>query len=217
MDAKTREWARTHLQKRAAEDPTFRQALLADPRAAITQEFGEGVPPDYEFQVVEETPTRLCLVLSPPGPNRSSRVTLREVTAENVRSVCNLEVKEEQRGFVATNAVSIAQAHFAPKAWFRAVYADDTPVGFVMLRDDPEAARYYVWRFMVGGEYQGYGFGQRAMEQVIEYVRTRPGATEVTLSYVPGEGSARDFYRRLGFEDTGETHGGECVMRLALG
>jgi diamine N-acetyltransferase len=216
MDVNTREWIRTQLQKRAAEDPNFRKALLDNPRAAIEHEFGEGLPPEYELQVFEETPTRLCLVLPPPAPNRSSVVTLREVTADNVRGVCNLEVKPEQRGFVATNAVSIAQAHFAPKAWFRAIYADDTPVGFVMLRDDPEAARYYVWRFMVAGEYQGCGFGRRAMEHVIDYVRTRPGATQITLSYVPGDGGPRDFYQGLGFEDTGEKHGGECVMRLAL-
>jgi hypothetical protein len=31
--------------------------------------------------------------------------------------------------------VSIAQVHFRPEAWFRAICADDTPVGFVMLYD----------------------------------------------------------------------------------
>ena len=35
-------------------------------------------------------------------------------------------------------AFSIAEAHFSPLAWFRAVYAGDTPVGFVMLSDDPD-------------------------------------------------------------------------------
>jgi diamine N-acetyltransferase len=216
MDAKTREWARGHIQKRAAENPEFCQALLADPRQAIKQEFGQDLPPELDLQVYEDTSTRFCVVLPLPPPNRDSIVTLREITAETVRSVCELEVKPEQRGFVATNAVSIAQAHFAPKAWFRAVYADETPVGFVMLQDDPDTPRYYVWRFMIAGEYQGLGFGHRAMELVIAYVRTRPVATEITLSYVPGEGSARDFYERLGFQDTGEQHGPESVMRLVL-
>ena len=31
--------------------------------------------------------------------------------------------------------MSISEAHFWPTGWFRAIYADDTPVGFVMIDD----------------------------------------------------------------------------------
>ncbi len=60
-------------------------------------------------------------------------VSLRAITAETVRTICALEVRQEQRSYVADNALSIAQAHFVPGAWFRAVYAGETPVGFGML------------------------------------------------------------------------------------
>ena len=43
----------------------------------------------------------------------------------------------DQRSFVAPNAVSIAEAHFAPGHWMRAIYADGQPVGFVLTFDDP--------------------------------------------------------------------------------
>ena len=46
-----------------------------------------------------------------------------------------MKVKPEQEGLVAPNSVSIAEAHFWPTGWFRAIYADDTPVGFVMIDD----------------------------------------------------------------------------------
>ena len=65
-----------------------------------------------------------------PTITRDSTVSLREVTADTVRMICRLDVSEEQKHFVAPNAVSIAQAYFEPKAWFRAIYADETPVGF---------------------------------------------------------------------------------------
>ena len=52
-----------------------------------------------------------------------SDVTLREVAAETLRAVCTLDVRPEQRNYVAANALSIAQAYFEPKAWFRAIYA----------------------------------------------------------------------------------------------
>ena len=64
-----------------------------------------------------------------------ARVTLRDITAATVRAICDLETKEAQKGFVAPNAVSIAQAHFEPAARFKAVYADETPVSFAMWGD----------------------------------------------------------------------------------
>jgi diamine N-acetyltransferase len=63
-------------------------------------------------------------------------VSLHEITANTVREITNLSVSPEQQRFVASNAVSLAQALFSPDAWYRAIYADDTPAGFVMLYDE---------------------------------------------------------------------------------
>jgi diamine N-acetyltransferase len=145
------------------------------------------------------------------------QVTLREITADTVRAICALEVAPGQRGFVAPNAVSIAQAHFEPKAWFRAIYAGDAPVGFVMLHDDPEEQEYFLWRFMIAAEHQGKGYGRRALDLVVEHLRGRPGATALLSSYVPGEGGPGPFYLRYGFVETGEVDDGERVIRLDLG
>ena len=147
---------------------------------------------------------------------RDAVVSLREVTADTVRAIIRLKVKPTQTHFVAENATSIAQAYFEPKAWFRAIYADETPVGFVMLFDDPEKPEYFLWRYMIDGRYQGLGFGRRALELFIDHVRTRPNATELFTSYVPGEGSPGPFYIRLGFEETGEVDDGENVVKLVL-
>lgn len=150
-------------------------------------------------------------------PTRTSIVSLREVTRENLRDVMKLEVAEAQNKFVAPNTVSIAQAHFYPeKAWFRAIYADETPVGFMMLSDEPRKPEYFLWRLMIAVEYQGLGFGAQAIKLLIAYVKTRPQATELFTSYVPGEGSPGDFYHKLGFVDTGEVEEGENVARLPL-
>jgi hypothetical protein len=51
-------------------------------------------------------------------------VTLREISAATVRQITDLAVAPEQQRFVATNAVSLAEALFTPEAWYRAVYAD---------------------------------------------------------------------------------------------
>ena len=63
-------------------------------------------------------------------------ITLREITRHSVRDIIRLKVKPKQERFVATNSDSIAEAHFHEVAWIRAIFADDTPVGFVMLHDE---------------------------------------------------------------------------------
>ncbi len=145
-----------------------------------------------------------------------SDVSLREITRETVGAVCALEVAPEQTEFVASNAHSIAEAHFQPKAWFRAVYAGEEPVGFVMLYDDPGAGRYFLWRFMIAAEHQGKGYGKAALDLLVEYVRTRPNATELQCSYLPGDGGPGRFYANYGFVETGEVAHGENVISLAL-
>ena len=143
-------------------------------------------------------------------------LSLREVTQETVNSILNLRVTKEQEQFVASNAVSIAEAHFSEDAWFRAIYADETPIGFLMLSDQPDKGEYFLWRFMVDVQHQGKGYGSRALELLIDHVKTRPNAKELFLSHVPGTGSPEGFYRRLGFEHTGEQAGDELVMKLTL-
>ena len=143
-------------------------------------------------------------------------VELREVTADTVRAICELKVAPFQEAFVAPNPVSIAEAYFHPTAWFRAIYADGEPVGFVMLDDDASNSSYNLWRLMIADGLQGRGYGRRTIELVLDYVRTRPGATALTTSWVPDERGPEEFYRKLGFELTGEMDGGEVVGRLAL-
>ena len=64
-----------------------------------------------------------------------------------------------QRSFVAPNAVSIAEAHFNPGHWMRAIYADGQPVGFVLTFDDPSEG-YFLWRFMIAAGHQRRGIGR---------------------------------------------------------
>ena len=152
-----------------------------------------------------------------PSVSRQSVVSLREVTRENLRAILRLKVAPEQEQFVASNAISIAEAHFYPEvAWFRAIYADETPVGFMMLSDDAARPRYFLWRLMIDARYQKFGFAAKAMELLLDYVRTRPGAKEIFLSCVPGEGSPSGFYEKLGFALTGEIDRDEVIMRRDL-
>jgi diamine N-acetyltransferase len=152
----------------------------------------------------------------------ADQVTLREITAETVRAVIKLSVTEYQNRFVAPNAVSLAQALFAPDAWYRAIYLGEEPVGFVMLSDDsllepmPANPEIGVWRFMVDAKHQRKGIGRVAMLLVIEHVRSKGIFKKLKLSYVPGEGGPEPLYLSLGFRPTGELDEREVVMELPL-
>jgi hypothetical protein len=54
------------------------------------------------------------------------------------------------------------------------------------------------------------------MDLVIDYVRTRPDAAGLFVSYVPGPGSPKEFYEGLGFADTGRVEGGEVETFLVF-
>lgn len=141
-------------------------------------------------------------------------VELREITSESVRAICKLEVAGDQRLFVAPNAVSIAQAHFTPGHWMRAIYADGRPVGFVLTLDEPSEGGF-LWRFMIAAGHQRRGIGRSAMRQVLEHWREL-GVTAARTSVVRSNTGATRLYESLGFRLTGEEDDGELVMSLEM-
>ena len=107
-----------------------------------------------------------------------TEVTLREITKETVREILDLKVAPAQDNLVAPNAVSIAEAYFEEKSWFRAIYANETPVGFVMTAEDHDRPFFYLWRYMIDAKYQGKGYGAKALNLLIERIKAFPNATE---------------------------------------
>ena len=156
-----------------------------------------------------------------------SPVSLVAITRDNLREFLRLKVAPAQEGFVASNAVSIAQAHFHPEAWFRGIVAGGVPVGFAMLEDwsqspgsapeDWRRERYVgLWRFMIDARFQSLGFGARALRLLIDHARGVSGAKSMLLGFIDAPGGPEGFYRRCGFERTGEMDEDEHVMRLAF-
>ena len=149
-------------------------------------------------------------------------VSLREITDDNRAAVEALTVTEDQSYYVASVTKSLEDAEEYPdaKAWYRAVYADDEPVGFVMISDgitvdDPSyVGPYYVWRLLVDHRFQGRGYGSAALDLVVEHVRTRPDARTLLVSHVVGPTSPGSFYVQYGFRPTGAIHEGEPLLEL---
>jgi diamine N-acetyltransferase len=151
-------------------------------------------------------------------------VTLREIDDANRDAVLGLQVAAAQERFVSSVPESLAIAADYPhaKPWYRAVFAGDEPVGFVMLSwnvepQPPEIiGPWFLWKLLIDERHQGRGYGREVVRQVAELVGAE-GATELFTSYVPEDGGPAGFYKRLGFVPTGEVDGdGEIIMRLEL-
>jgi GNAT superfamily N-acetyltransferase len=151
-------------------------------------------------------------------------INLREITEENREAVLALRTTPDQERFVSPVPDSLEEAEEYPQAnpWFRAVYADDEPVGFVMISWDvppqpPEIfGPWFLWKLLIDRRYQRLGYGQEVVRQVVDLVREH-GGTELLTSHVPGEGGPIGFYTKLGFVPTGELDPeGEIILRLPI-
>jgi len=131
-------------------------------------------------------------------------INLKEITSKNLKSIIDLNVKDDQKDYVASNSVSIAQGHYSNSAWFKGIFNDNRPVGFVMLDLIKEEHKCFLWRFMIDHKYQGKGFGKIALTQVIDFVRSLNLYTYIATSYVPAENGAGGFYKNFGFIESKE-------------
>lgn len=151
-------------------------------------------------------------------------VTFRQITTGNLELVLALRTTPEQERFVSSVASSMAEAAECPEAkpWYRAVYSDERPVGFVMLGWNVEPqppdikGPWFLWKLLIDHRHQSQGYGEEVLRQIAELVRGK-GGTELLTSCVPGEDGPAGFYSRLGFTPTGDVDtDGEVIMRLEL-
>ena len=156
----------------------------------------------------------------------TATVALREIGWDNLHTVLALEIEPAQQRFVASNAVSLAEAHFNPGAWFKGVYADEVLVGFVMLFDptipgaiasDPvEPTDMVLWRLMIDRRYQRQGLGRRTLDAVRRHAIGLSRFRRLLTSYVPGRGGPKDFYLSHGFVETGRLWDEGTEVEIAL-
>lgn len=148
------------------------------------------------------------------SPEQLADLSLREITCDNFWKVVELSVTPPQQEFVASNAVSIAQAKVQTECVPLAVYLGGRPVGFVMYCLDRQEREYWIYRVMVDQRFQSLGIGRRALELLLTRIRADGQHHKVYISFEPTNHWARSLYERLGFVDDGREVEGETVYRL---
>ena len=153
-------------------------------------------------------------------PSRQDEFELIELTVR-AREFLRLDVREDQRGLVASVAESYSDALFPPEdpngpplVWIRGVLRNSEPAGFVMCADQTEQQKDpWLWRLLVDKSHQGFGVGTFAVTSVIERYREL-GMQRILTAWHPSEGNASDFYKKFGFVETGEKIDEEIVAEF---
>jgi len=151
-------------------------------------------------------------------------IRLKPITLKDVAPLFYVQVSDEQDIFVAPNPVTIAQARFKKGAYDFCIWNDDTRVGLIALIDmaehedrdeidDPEAV--FVWRLLIGEEFQGKGFGTAAMGLAEDWARKR-GKPLMQIQAVETNAVAITLYERLGYRRTGKMLGEEIQLEKRL-
>ena len=156
-------------------------------------------------------------------PSHQNDLELIELNGR-AREFLLLEVNESQKKLVASVAHSFSDALFppadnengAPLPWIRGVLRNSKPAAFIMCADPTEQQKDpWLWRLLVDKSHQGCGIGKFAVESVLARYREL-GCARVLVCWQPTEGNAGDFYKKIGFVETGEKIGEEIVAEFKL-
>lgn len=137
-----------------------------------------------------------------------AKVHLRNITLDNFHECISLEVEESQKGLVASNVKSLAQAKVNPNLFPLAIYdaavvgyeqAQLPMIGFTMY--EIVAGVGFILRLMIDRKYQRKGYGQATILEVIRRLKLYPEVELIATSYQRGNETASKLYRSLGFID----------------
>ena len=144
-------------------------------------------------------------------------ISIQSITSENLDAVLNLSVYEDQRGYVSTTAESLAQAYvYQDTAFPFAIYDDETIVGFIMMGYYKEKEYYTLWKLLIDKDHQNKGYGRKALELGIAFLKENYQVKEIYTGVSPGNDVAKKLYESVGFQETGLFENNMLELRLRL-
>ena len=144
---------------------------------------------------------------------------LKAITEDNFIDAFNLRLAPGQEEFVSHPVRSLAQAYvYREQCQPFGIYAGGKMVGYVMVIYDYDVPEYDIWHMMIDQEEQGHGYGSQALDQVIEYIRTKPfgDSARIALACNRNNTVARKLYESKGFSATGAEDEDEIELAMTV-
>lgn len=143
-------------------------------------------------------------------------IILKEIDKNNWEKCIELQVEENQRKFVASNSYSLLQSKYEDNCYPMGVYDGEIMVGFLMYDFDNDTNKWWMCRLMMDKQYQGKGYGRKAIGLLIDLLKKEKGNIKLYTSFEPENAVAEKLYESIGFRKTGEIAWGEVVMEIQL-
>lgn len=153
------------------------------------------------------------------------QIKLVEVNEKNFWEVIQLksDLDQEKRiqifeRWVGSNVFFLAACQvygFTPKA----IYDNETLIGFTSHGFHKETNRYELISIMLGHAFQGKGYGMPILNAVIEEMIEMYDCAEIYLSVIYNNEAAKRIYEKAGFKPTGEIEKGhhpEPIYKLIV-
>lgn len=153
----------------------------------------------------------------------------REINKDNFYAVCMLAVNDEDKEFVASNEMSLAEAYL-----FRtmgasvlpiAIYRNRVPIGFIMITkgnigDNIKGDyinNYCILRMMIEAKHQNKGLGKLALKQLIEIIKSiSVNESFIWISTEEKNAKVIHVYEMNGFKKTNDYCGEEIILKYEL-
>lgn len=145
-------------------------------------------------------------------------IELKEVTKDNWIDCIDLSLYPEQEKNVASNVASIAESKFEPHYQLRAIYKDKKVIGFLAfcVENDPsDPELYWIFRFMIDKNFQGRGYGIKALNLVMAEIK-QLGAKRIYTMHKPSNKTAGKLYQKAGFSYIGTLDDGDRLMEFKI-
>ncbi|MDL2218351.1 GNAT family N-acetyltransferase [Christensenellaceae bacterium OttesenSCG-928-M15] len=148
-------------------------------------------------------------------------IEFRPIDRLNYLECIDLALEESQKGYVAPNVFSLAQAAYEPDMFPLGVYCNGKMVGFVLYDFDSELKAWSMSRFMIDKAHQGKGIGKAALAEFLRVFFEEHKVDEIYTSVEESNSAAMQLYETMGFRrlelfeyDAGGNHFRE--MRMVL-
>ena len=153
----------------------------------------------------------------------------REINKDNFYDVCMLDVNSEDKEFVASNEMSLAEAYLLKTMGAYVlpidIYRNRVPIGFAMITkgyigDNIKGEyinNYCILKMMIEAKHQNKGLGKLALKQLIEIVKSiSVNESFIWVSTEEKNAKAIHVYEENGFKKTNDYCGEEIILRYDL-
>ncbi len=145
------------------------------------------------------------------------------VTRDNWEEALQLQVAAEQQGYVPSVAVSLAKVYIKPDGEHVeyipfAIYDSTHMVGFIMhAYEEKTTDDYWINGFLIDQKYQGKGYGKKALQEMVHWIKKRhPRCEAIRLTVYPENERAKKLYMDVGFQKMDWRLGEEDVYQLPV-